>query len=412
MKIQFREWIYNQNISVRTTRLIDEAFICYKGEAYKAALLFSFIAFQNIIKERMLQSNRPPGIPEGLWINIQQELRDDDKWDRSIISNIDRNQPTSIFNLSEEMKRQYTYWKDRRNDCAHAKSNIIDASHVETFWLFIRSSLSKFNVNGGKESLIEKIKLFYDKNYTPRDEDPKPIIEDIPSSIESNTDLKEILSVIYEFDKTEIDFNLNIWKQLFTLEEENREVLLGFLKERDNLLLEILIYDPSKISFFCDDPGFIRTIWTNKIYNSFTHYKIVLGLLRNDLIPENQLREFVSTVTNKINTDLFRQAEEADITVLENSGFFGLFYKLAFVDIKINNFDWARENKYLIVQYIKRYGLDEVIVKACNNTFMTSSHPWKLQEALNDMFKENPQLVDEYKKINEEIDGLLPEYLF
>ena len=283
---------------------------------------------------------------------------------------------------------------------------------METFWLFIRSNLSKFNVNGGKASLIERIKIFYDPTYTSKDEDPKPIVDDIPFSIENDAQLRDILSVISKFERSAIDINMRIWSNLFNLPEEHRDEVLKFLKENDRLLLNILIEDPSKINYFSNDTRFIRVIWADKIYNSYKHYKIILGMLRHSLIPENQFNEFVNTVTDTVNTSLFIDANETELSVLENSGFFKEFYELAFTKLKISNFDWARENKILIVQYIKRYGLDDNIVNAFNQTFRNSLYPWKLQEALDELFQEEAHLEDRYMQINEEIDGELPAYLF
>lgn len=416
LRLHFETWIKDQNISSRTEELIDEAILCYRAKAYKAGLLFSYLSFQNIIKERILSANPPSGYTPDFWVKIQGELRDDDKWESKVIECIERNKPASIFRLSDDVKHQYFYWKDRRNDCAHAKGNKIGVSHVETFWLFFESNLSKFGVNGGKESLLEKIKVFFEPNLTPQGQDPMPIINEIPYALDPN-DYNEVLETIFMSTvKSEViisETTVSFWLQLFTIDGEFREVLIDFLKNKRNLLLDVLEKDPSKVSYFSRDPVFIRSLWKEILHNSYLHYKIVISLLRHKLIPKEQLREFVETVTRKINDSLFiRDFQELDLITLEDSGFFEEFKILAFKEFKINNFDWSRENRHLIVHYILRFGFDEDLVRGINSTFTGSFVPWKLQESLQELFEKNAALKEEYKMINQQINGMLPECFF
>lgn len=413
MNILFEKWIKEQNLSSRSIELIEEALICYRAKAYKASLLYSYLSFQNIVRERLLISSNPPGYVEHLWLQIQKDLRSDDKWESKLIECIDRVKPGNIFNLSSDIKQQYLYWKDRRNDCAHAKGNKIGVSHVETFWLFFESNLSKFVVNGGKESLIQRIITHFDPVYTPRNQDPSSIINDIPTAIDTNEYI-EILEVLYNITDDGPLLNeatFPFWDQLFNLSPTFTEKLIDFIKKKRKLCLVLLTEDSSKVTYFSNDGAFIRVLWKEMI-NSYKHYKIILGLLRYRLIPEDQFKEFVETVTTKINDALFIHPEEVDLISLKESGFFEELKNLAFVERMISNFDWARENKHLITHLIIKYGFDETIVRAMNGTFSSAFIPWKLRDALDAMFEANPQLKLEYRTINEQIEGELPEHFF
>ena len=138
MKLPFEEWILSQEISADAKDLISEAIVCYKANANRAALLFSYLCFQTIIRDRMLNANRPDNIPEGMWTDILKKLRNEDTWDQTVFDNLQRQQPKEIFILNDDIRNQITYWKNRRNDCAHSKNNIIGVSHVdEKFLVFI-----------------------------------------------------------------------------------------------------------------------------------------------------------------------------------------------------------------------------------------------------------------------------------
>lgn len=413
MILPFEKWIKEQSLSATSINLLDESLICYRAKAYKASLLFSYLVFQNIIKERLLTSDNPPGYEEQYWSQIQRDLRKDDKWEAKLIECIERTTPGNIFNLSSNVKHQYFYWKDRRNDCVHAKDNKIGVSHVETFWLFIESNLSKFVVNGGKESLIQRIIVHFDLVQTPRNQDPSSIINDIPTAIEP-PEYTEVLETLYNIDdgtflnKPPVYF----WNQLFTLSSSFIEILVDFIKERKYLCLEILVDDPSKVIYFSNDTTFIRVLWKDMISNNYSHYKIILGLLRHRLIPVDQFKEFIETVTSNIGDSFFINPEEEDLVALKESGFFQELRKLAFVDQKINNFDWARNNKHLITMLILRCGFDEATVRTINSIFIGAYVPWRLRDALIEMFEANLHLKEEYKRINREIDGILPECFF
>lgn len=75
--------------------------------------------------------------------------------------------PKAIFTVDDHVRDEFKYWKDRRNDCAHFKSNTIAASHVESFWLFLQSRIGRWVPNGSAQDLIERLARHFDSNLTP-----------------------------------------------------------------------------------------------------------------------------------------------------------------------------------------------------------------------------------------------------
>jgi hypothetical protein len=147
MRIEFDDWLSSQKISATAEGLFKESIVCYKASAYRAALLLSYVGLQTIIKDRLLSANCPSSIPAGQWAGIIRNLTDDDRWDSQVYGAIQMKSPASIFGISDDLRNQITYWRNRRNDCAHSKQNEINFPHVETFWLFIKSNLAKLVVN-------------------------------------------------------------------------------------------------------------------------------------------------------------------------------------------------------------------------------------------------------------------------
>lgn len=179
MKLEFEEWILSQKIGDSAKELFEEAIICYKASAYRASLLLSYLGFQTIIRDRIIISKCPSGFPESKWRMIQKDVTDENKWDNTVFDAIQTQSPSSIFPLTDDLRNQVSFWRNRRNDCAHSKRNEIGFAHVEAFWLFIKSTLGKFVVAGTKDELTNQIAIHFDRRLTPPGEDFTQIIDQI-----------------------------------------------------------------------------------------------------------------------------------------------------------------------------------------------------------------------------------------
>ncbi|QBP43169.1 hypothetical protein [Paenisporosarcina antarctica] len=422
MKIQFEDWSTQQDFSSRTSDLFKESILCYRSRAYKGALLFSFLSFQNIIMERILNAKIPPTALtyEKKWIEINSKLRDEDKSDGQVIESIIMQKPFDIFNLSEDTRNQYIYWKNRRNDCAHGKENKIDYSHIESFWLFIESNLEKFNVNGGVSHLIEKVKNHFDITRTPSDKNPSYLIKIIPE-VMIPLELKDFLETTYENVISKKTFHyddanvLTFYKELLNLKQEFLPYVLNYFKENKSLLINLLAIETSLIYQFKTDPVFIRMVWKTELKNSFSHYRIVVSLLRYKLIPKDQFEEFVIAITEN-NSDTFfvdiSAENQVEFNVLKESIFLKTVGDIAFHSDfpKINSFDWARENKNLLCHYLRIYNFNEDVVRALYSTFSKPNYPWQFGKTLVELFEQEPELFEYYTMIADLHSIEIPSY--
>lgn len=212
MKLEIEKWLEKQNFSSEVTNLFEESITCYKASAYRASLLFSYLGFQSIIKERILNSEKPSNINEGQWETIKRKLRNDDSWDNEVRDCIKRNSANTIlFNITDDLRQQAAYWTYRRNDCAHSKENTISYSHVESFWLFLNSNLSKFVVEGGVNSLLQKVEKHFDLNFTSRKADFGNLIDEVPLVVKE----EEVEYFLNELD--DIFLNISIFIHFLAL---------------------------------------------------------------------------------------------------------------------------------------------------------------------------------------------------
>ncbi|WP_026674047.1 hypothetical protein [Alkalihalobacterium bogoriense] len=419
MKIRFEEWIKSQEISEEAKSLIDEALLCYKVTAYKASLLFSYLCFQTIIRDRMLNAQRPDNIPEGMWNDILRNLRNEDKWDSTVYDNLQRQTPREIFLLNDDIRNQITYWKNRRNDCAHSKNNKITVSHVESFWTFIRSNLAKIMVNGSRAALINKIKRHFDVSLTAPNTDISYIINEIPNAVDVN-DLIPFFSEVHAFfletDGPFWDINdnyIDFWEKTFLLNDQRvTEKLVEFLKSDEGIFMTFLRVYPSRVNYFASEPSFIRNLWYTKIFENSSNpkedLKLYCTILRNELIEDEQLNE-----ANDLIVKRFRNVipEEDDFYILRENHFFSKFKEIVLTTEFLNDFDRANNRGGVITYYLERFPIDEQIVRSLTYTFDSSNHPWHLRDSLNEFFEGNQEKRDSFISILIEHDIDPPEYL-
>jgi hypothetical protein len=193
MKLKVEKWIAKSNFTAEVMILLNDSIKCYKADAYRASLLFSYLAFITILKERIGVAEKPANYLQHNWNVLRTEILNEDKWERAVYdatqqkgSKDPSNLKDPVFSINDALRTQIEYWKDRRNDCAHFKNNEITNAHVETFWSFLESNLYKITVEGGMNSLLIKIKRHYDTNYTRTGEDVTPLVNEITSSVELN----------------------------------------------------------------------------------------------------------------------------------------------------------------------------------------------------------------------------------
>ncbi|HCE57095.1 MAG TPA: hypothetical protein DER09_04650 [Prolixibacteraceae bacterium] len=402
MQLKIENWIVEQKLSRKVTPLFDEAIKSYKASAYKASLLFSYLGFMTILKERIIKSQLPPGIPQGMWDQLKIDVQNRESWDKKVFESTQIHRPAVIFPISDTIKREVVYWKDRRNDCAHFKHEKIDYHHVESFWSFLETNLSKFAVNGGKASLLRKLKNHFDRSITPLDQEINPLIIEIESAVEINE-----LQIFYSEIETELD---EIWEPNHfivygaILDYYNNQIadeLIDYLKVDDNRLISFIRSYPDKIQFLNLHQEFIRDLWYNKLFsNSADDFKVYTGLLQNNLIRPQDIEEANQRVVDRLGT---QTPDTYSKVILEQNGFYGILRNRIFPEGGIFAFATANRLTQLIIHYVENFDLDEGIVRAICDTFTNPYKPNTLQDRLRTYFANRPAKKQHFNDI---VNGL------
>lgn len=423
MILPIEKWMTAQDFPVEVTNLLEEGFMCYKAGAYRAGLLFSYLGFEKIIKNRLLDARRPDNVPEGAWKSIQRDVINDAKWEETVFDSITGYANNPIFlqdnKKREEMNRHLSYWRDRRNDAAHAKENEINYAHVETFWTFMQSYLPKLVVRGSRVAILASIEKHFDTRYTPQNTNFSHIVQQINHSLYDDDLIsfyEEVKEIIENIDPFYIIFNYEninkFWDELFKLGEPFSTKLIVFFKEEKNFeAFNTFIKEYThRIALFHEDKHFIHNLWHEKLKEFNDPYKFILALLRNNLIENDNKKTAFQKLVSNLND---KTPNDQDYKTLIEKGYLTVFkdevfgmYNGAFHSL-LNLFKWGNYNISPVEHYLTNNKLDGQVVQSLVDVFQCKPYPGKLCTSLHDFFSHNEQIKQEFIEIAEEL-GITP----
>lgn len=439
MKIPFEGWLKEQLPDREASSQFDEAIRCYQAGAYRAALVFSYLGLLRVLAGRLMNSRQPAHFPEKLWKTIQVGLRDDERWERMTFDTTVRTEPASLFLIDEGMRQQLSYWKARRNDAAHAKGNQLSNAHVEMLWLFIRSNLGRFVVNGGRKGLLERFRRHLDPTFTAPGTDFSDLVRQIPESMPPS-EYQAFLSDLFPLLDSGMELlgELTEEQKAFLTHLEklgNSQLLEAFsieLKEHGDFLLGVLLRKPSFVLNYTGDPEAIHLVWYDLLLfdSPPARWQLppsleVLGvMLRAELISASVRETAVLHVVGKIVESTFKwQLSKELLDGLTPFGFWDAVRFHAFEDPQESG--WAARNISLTIEYMERYGVDFLVARTFCRFFprevverpddMYSA--WKCTElaqpedlgSLKSYFHTNPDLFDKIVKLCEDV-GLTVQF--
>lgn len=423
MKLKIDTWIENNKFSMVVNILLKDSSLCYKAGAYRASLLFSYLGFLTILKERIISANKPQIYSEHNWGSLILKLKNEDQWEKAVFESTQQkakiNQAKEItqdviFSIKDDIREQIKYWKNRRNDCAHFKENNIDYYHIESFWAFMESNLPKITIEGGLNTLINKIKDHFDYTLTPPNKDFSHLIRDIEHSVEPSK-LDEFWDSFITPSRWNSSLSISkrkFLKECFRISSDTvKNSIISKLREKYYYMMGFLDTYPELLIRFNLNDKEIRKFWTVDLNDSSNPIGLYTSLLRNALIPKEEindanklviklLKEYSPTLIehNILNNNLFFKAFKLEI--IENSKFIG--YK---------SYLWVNEKADIISGFIEHYPADkDIIIKLSEHYNQGYNSEWLLKR-LDNVLEEGKKITLDYKTIIQSENIVLPESL-
>lgn len=417
MKLPFETWLESSEVPSEADVAYRESVISYKAGAYRAGLLFAYVGTGLWLRRRLIAATCPAGIPAGQWAAIQRDLQDDNKWDATVFDCTQMRAPKDIFSVNDHVRDEFKYWKNRRNDCAHFKSNIIAASHVESFWLFLQSSIGRWVPNGSAQDLIERLARHFDPNLTPPGTDVGPLVALVPHAV-PHAELPGF------FDSLETRFT----RTLGTFAMVNRDALIHiheailrganavaapasitWLLGHPDILVGVLRKNASHVLSLSGRATEIRKLWRTQLFDGgHQDLGVVAALLRNNLIPSAELAEAIETTVGKLNGDIPSAIDEP---VLAARGFWSRFHDHAVVNRQMDKFEWGNRNAGLIAWRVQNAPIDRETAEAICGVFSCEPYPFTVRDALKEMLAGSPAKMSELQAAATQAGTSVPSVL-
>lgn len=298
MDERFIKWlnVYDEFSNGTALRdILNDSIRCYRHGIARPALMLSYIAFIQAVKNNLLLSLKPDGFMDKRWETAMNNLRSDSKWDEEVINCIkmrdnSENAP-AFFNIPNTLRDDVCYWRNRRNDCAHYKDSDITLSHVSAFWVFMMDNYNKFTPIGSLQQSINDYNDHYDISITPKGKSTENIFKRLCLVIKTKEDLE------YFLKETRNRINFKSQSELIhdlLIDGFHKEIVKSFLKEKMERLKAYLYVKPIDVSLVLgNDAALTRKLWYDD-FNLFADYIYVyIEMLRAKMIPETEIKESI-----------------------------------------------------------------------------------------------------------------------
>jgi hypothetical protein len=420
MKIKFQDWIESNHFSEDADHLLESSVVCYKSGAYSASLLMAYLGFLVVLKERLMQALKPALFPQNTWDTMIRNLQNENQWEEALVKALNRQEirdsakvkiQDPVFVIHQNIKDQITYWRGRRNDCAHHRDNAIRESHVESFWSFLEGNLWKITVEGGRATLINKFTRHYDSRYTPAGADVMPLIGEIKHAVEKS-EMQDFWESLFAVTNNLMDYEeeVGLIRKILSLNDvELTASLIKYISAQQNLLYGCINEFPSLLIHLNWDGPTVRNFWKTKLLPMRNVIGVFATMLRNSLIPTDEINDAMQHVAKMLKyTD-----DQDDHLILKNNNFGKHIYAALFVQNNGTHFHYWKymnANCSLYTQYIKLYPLkDEVVTILCEEL---AKPAWKsefLIDSLNKLFKSDNVKKQEFINKAAALGVALPE---
>lgn len=239
--------------------ILNDAIRCYRNGIARPALMLSYIAFIQAVRDNLLKSDMPKGFNEPRWKASMSKLRQENAWDEQVISCIKCRDNPPYFELTDSLRDDVCYWRNRRNDCAHYKDSEITLSHVAAFWVFIMDNYNKFTPIGSLMQSVNDYKRHYNVSITPKGTSTEVIFKRLCLAIKTEDDL---LLFLKETDSCmEYEEQAQLLHDLL-MDERHKTKVISLLTGKLKRVKMYLALKPADVSVVLgNNPEMTRKFW-------------------------------------------------------------------------------------------------------------------------------------------------------
>ena len=280
-----------------TLGLFEDSIRCFDAGIYRQAYLLAYQGFTQYIRNIVRDAKMPTGYDPNKWNGVQAKLKNEKEFDEQVFTCIQqKNCPTgtppvvAILDMPDTLRDDFTFWRNRRNDCAHYKAYDINASHVLAFYSMLNQYMLKITVEGGMKSLLREFKDAFDPAKTSPQKSIQPLVDKILKMVHQS-EMNDFFDGLQS--ATRFHFGTKFYSILEgILSGSNKELknyVIDYLRQ-SNDLVDFLSHYPEKVGQLVAKDE-VRTLWYSKLIYCRERFSIVSELISVGLLVECEVAE-------------------------------------------------------------------------------------------------------------------------
>lgn len=368
--------------------ILNDAIRCYRNGIARPALMLSYIAFIQAVRGNLLKSDMPKGFNEPRWKACMSKLRQENAWDEQVISCIKCRDNPPYFELTDSLRDDVCYWRNRRNDCAHYKDSEITLSHVAAFWVFIMDNYNKFTPIGSLMQSVNDYKRHYNVSITPKGTSTEVIFKRLCLAIKTEDDL---LLFLKETDSCmEYEEQAQLLHDLL-MDERHKAKVISLLTGKLKRVKMYLALKPADVSVILgNNPEMTRKFWYEDFMLFASSANVYVEMLRAKMIPQGEIKESLDMfLKHEYKRNAFYLDNPEDFNVLKENGLYDIFIEeYLSKDFVCNNPGEKCHKTDFYISLIQRGGISDKLIKVLSES-IKGTFPYKLENRLKgEIFKE------------------------
>lgn len=329
----------------------------------------------------------PSDFKKTRWDACMNNLRSEGKWDSEVVDCIKKRangvSDPAFFELSDTLRDDVSFWRNRRNDCAHYKDSEITLSHVSAFWVFMMDNYNKFTPIGSLQQSINEYNRHFDISLTPRGTSTERIFKRLCHAIKKQDDLRKFLKETHS--KMDFKPQCDLVHDLL-IEEHHKELAISFLKGEMKRLKAYLCAKPKDVSLILgNDPTMTRKIWYDDLRVFCRCMNVYVEMLRAKMLTDAEIKESLELyLAHEYEQGHLFIKDEDDFKVLIDNGLYDIFIDeyLTKSFVCHNPSEKCRKTDFYIAM-IYRGGITDKLMSALSEA-VTGTFPYTLKDRLKD----------------------------
>ena len=368
--------------------ILNDAIRCYRNGIARPALMLSYIAFIQAVRDNLLKSDMPKGFNEPRWKACMSKLRQENAWDEQVISCIKCRDNPPYFELTDSLRDDVCFWRNRRNDCAHYKDSEITLSHVAAFWVFIMDNYNKFTPIGSLMQSVNDYKRHYNVSITPKGTSTEVIFKRLCLAIKTEDDL---LLFLKETDSCmEYEEQAQLLHDLL-MDERHKSKVISLLTVKLKRVKMYLALKPADVSVVLgNNPEMTRKFWYEDFMFFASCANVYVEMLRAKMIPQGEIKESLDMfLKHEYKRSAFYLDNPEDFNVLKENGLYDIFIEeYLSKDFVCNNPGEKCHKTDFYISLIQRGGISDKLIKVLSES-IKGTFPYTLENRLKgEIFKE------------------------